>query len=76
MDVILVMKDSFDLEACPPEAEALFDHALAQARYGASIFWIKPSSLILETLEEFLDYWQTKRDKTKRGIIEVIEESV
>jgi hypothetical protein len=74
VDIILVMQDGFELEACPPDAQALFDHALAQARYGASIFWLRPSSLILETLGEFLDYWQTKRDGTKRGIIEVVED--
>lgn len=67
------MQDSFDLETCPPESEALFDHSLAQARYGASIFWIKPSSLVLDTLEEFIAYWQTKRDGMKPGIIELVE---
>jgi hypothetical protein len=37
VDVILVMDDEFRLEHCPIEAKGLFDHATAQARYGASI---------------------------------------
>ena len=38
VDVILVMDDKFRLEECPMESHGLFDHAIAQARYGASIF--------------------------------------
>jgi len=45
VDVILVMDDEFRLKDCPSESTGLFDHAVAQARYGASIFWTRPSSL-------------------------------
>jgi len=57
---------------CPIEAQGLFDHALAQARYGASIFWVRPGMLIEEDIEEFITYWQIKRDSSKRGIVEVV----
>ena len=73
VDVILVMDDDFYLEQCPTEARALFDHPTAQARYGASIFWVRPGLLIRETVDEFIAYWQTKRDGSQRGIVEIIQ---
>ena len=72
IDVILVMDDAFRLEECSIESRGLFDHALAQARFGASIFWIRPGLLIDEGIEDFIAYWQLKRDGSKRGIVEVI----
>ncbi len=59
------------VEECPTEFRGLFDHAIAQARYGASIFWIRPGLLIGESLESFIAHWQLKRDGTRRGIVEV-----
>ena len=57
VDVVLVMDDAFRLEECRIlELRALFDHALAQARYGVSIFWIRPGMLMEETVEEFVVY--------------------
>ena len=72
VDVILVMDDEFRLGHCPIEAKGLFDHATAQARYGASIFWVRLGLLFGETIEDFVSYWQIKRDGLKRGIVEVI----
>ena len=72
VDLILVMDDNFRLEECPIESRALFDHPTAQARYGASIFWIRPGLLIGETVDQFIVYWQTKRDGSHRGIVEII----
>jgi len=72
VDVILVMDDAFRLEECPIESQGLFSHAVAQARYGVSIFWIRPGLLVDESVEDFIEYWQLKRDGSKRGIVEVI----
>jgi len=72
VDVVLVMDDTFCLEECPNESRGLFNHALAQARYGASIFWIRPGLLIEERIEDFIEYWQLKRDGSRHGIAEVI----
>lgn len=72
VDIVLVMADTFHLEDCPPESRGLFDHPVAQARFGASIFWMRPGLLIGETVEEFVEYWQIKRDGSKRGIVDVI----
>ncbi|RLT36565.1 MAG: hypothetical protein DWI57_14680 [Chloroflexi bacterium] len=74
VDVILVMKDSFVVRECPRECAGLFDHAIAQARYGASIFWVRPGAMLFEPLDEFIAAWQAKRDGSLRGIVEVIEE--
>ena len=75
-DVILVMEDAFDWKKCPVELLALFDHAVAQVRYGVSIFWTRPSALLKETVDEYIAYWQVKRDKTLRGIVEIIFEEL
>ncbi len=45
VDVILVMDDNFHQDEVPLEMRGLFDHPVAQARYGASVFWIKPLGL-------------------------------
>lgn len=71
VDVILIMDDSFRLENCPMESRGLFDHAVAQARYGASVFWMRPGLLMGETVEEFTAYWQVRRGGGKRGIVDV-----
>jgi hypothetical protein len=73
VDVVLVMDDNFRLDHCPAESRALYDHALAQARFGASIFWIRPGMLLDETLEDFIEYWQITRSGAKRGIVNIIE---
>ena len=73
VDIVLMMFDTFHLEDCTSETRGLFDHAIAQARYGASIFWVRPSLLLGESIETFVAYWQVKRDKSNRGIVEVIE---
>ncbi|SRR6266852_1645761 len=71
VDVILVMADDFRLHAYDAETRRLFDHMEAEEEFGASIFWIRPSLLILETLETFIAHWQITRDGTRRGIVEV-----
>lgn len=71
VDVILIMDDAFCLEHCPMESRALFEHAVAQARYGASVFWIRPGLLIGETVAQFIEYWQIKRGGGQRGIVDV-----
>ncbi|MEO8493483.1 MAG: hypothetical protein ABI614_00320 [Planctomycetota bacterium] len=38
VDVILVMADGFQPDQAPIATRALFDHAVAQVRYNASIF--------------------------------------
>jgi hypothetical protein len=59
------------LKACDDETKKLLDHQQATKVFGASVFWSRPSLLFLETLDEFIEGWQTKRDGTRRGIVEV-----
>ena len=72
VDIVLIMQDNFRIEDCPENVVSLFDHEQADRDLGASIFWIRPSLLILETLDEFITHWQVKRDGTKRGIVEIV----
>lgn len=72
VDVILVMNDAFHADEAPLPARGLFDHSVAQERFGASVFWIKPSMTIGEPLDDFIRHWQHKRDDTLRGIVEII----
>jgi len=71
VDVILVVRNDFRAEDCPTESLVLFDHARANAELGASIFWVRPDMLLGEPLEQFLAFWQTKRDGRHRGVVEV-----
>jgi hypothetical protein len=54
VDIILVLRDDFDVQACDTESRSLFDHPCAAEVFGASVFWIRPALLVLETLEEFI----------------------
>jgi len=62
------------LKGCllPGETAFIFDHIAAQNYEGASIFWIRRLA-VLEGEEAAVEYWQLKRDGTKRGIVEVIK---
>ncbi len=71
VDLVLIMRDDFHLDACPEQTRDLFDHIRAQELFGASVFWMRPSFLFLEPIEDFIAHWQIKRDDTRRGIVEV-----
>ena len=71
IDVVLVMAADFRLENAPRESRTLFSHPDAEARYGASVFWVREGMLPAEMMRDFLETWQTKRDGTKRGIVEI-----
>jgi hypothetical protein len=71
VDVILVMRNEFRSEDCPAESLVLFDHARADRELGASVFWVRPDMLLGEPLEQFLAFWQTKRDGRRRGVVEI-----
>jgi hypothetical protein len=46
-------------------------HAEADARFGASVFWLRRGILPDDEMALFLDFWQTRRDGERRGIVEV-----
>jgi hypothetical protein len=71
VDVVLIMNADFRLEQASRESRTLFSHADTEARFGASVFWIREGMLDEGRMREFLETWQTKRDGTMRGIVEV-----
>lgn len=71
VDVVLIMRSDFKLNEALRESRTLFSHPDAQARFGASVFWIREGMLTTASFNEFLETWQTKRDGTERGIVEV-----
>jgi Family of unknown function (DUF6932) len=73
VDVFLLMENSFDMGKLTGEARVLFNHAAAQAHFGASVFWLRRLAA-LGGEEEAISGWQMKRDGTQRGIIEIVEE--
>jgi hypothetical protein len=73
VDVFLLMEDTFDLGEQTGESRILFDHAAAQAHFGASVFWLRRLAA-LGGEEETMAGWQIKRDGTRRGIVEIVKE--
>ena len=41
VDVFLLMDDTFDMAQLAGETRLLFEHAAAQTRFGASVFWLR-----------------------------------
>jgi len=73
VDIFMLMEDSFDANQERGEAALIFDHLAGQNVEGASVFWIRRMAA-LGGEQEALEHWQTKRDKTRRGIVEVISD--
>ncbi|MFQ5854593.1 MAG: hypothetical protein ACE5LU_02965 [Anaerolineae bacterium] len=72
IDIFLLMEDTFDTSQLAGETALIFDHIATQYYEGASIFWIRRLAA-LEGEQATVEYWQLKRDGTKRGIVEVIK---
>jgi hypothetical protein len=71
VDIFLLMEDSFVPQQVSTEAGIIFDHLAAQEYEGASVFWLKKSGAIGGEQRAAED-WQIKRDRTRRGVVEVI----
>jgi hypothetical protein len=71
VDVFLLMADTFDASQLRGEAALLFDHAAAQAYFGASVFWLRRLAALGGENAAIAD-WQVKRDGSRRGIVEVV----
>jgi hypothetical protein len=39
--------------------------------FGARVFWLRPSAILVGTLDELIAHWQVTRDRSRRGIVEV-----
>ncbi len=73
VDVFLLMDDGFDAGQLTGETVFVFDHTVAQPYFGASVFWLRRQAA-LGGEQTTVEYWQTKRDGTRRGIVEVIQD--
>ena len=72
VDIFMVFDDAFDASRCDDETMMLLDHATADAYFGASIFWLRrPAAFGGE--QATIEFWQTKRDGSQRGIVEIVE---
>jgi len=74
VDVFLVLEDSFDGDKLQGELAVLFDHAAADAHFGASVFWVR-RLVALGGEQTMVEYWQVKRGGGQRGIIEIVEDT-
>ena len=73
VDVVLLMRDTFDLASVTGEAALVFQHMEAEARFGASVFWTCRSGA-LGGEQAMIEYWQLRRDGGLRGIVEIVPE--
>ena len=71
LDVLLVMGTEFAVETLPATTQVVFDHVQARLRFQADVFWTK-ASIDPQVLHLWLDTYQTGKDFTRRGIVEVI----
>jgi predicted nucleotidyltransferase len=73
IDIFLIMDSTFNVTEVEGSARRIFDHAIAQAEWEASVFWARQEALLTNE-ETAIAYWQIKRDRSQRGIIEVVSE--
>jgi hypothetical protein len=62
----------FDSAQVSGEEAIIFDNLGAQNSEGASVFWIRRMAAIGGE-QAAIEDWQIKRDRTRRGVVEVIE---
>jgi len=72
VDIFLVMTKEFDLDELTGKSRIVFSHIQAQLDLGASVFWVNRETSFTN-IEDLIVGWQTKRDLSRRGIIEVIK---
>ena len=74
VDVFIVFDNTFDASTSDAETLLLLDHATADSHFGASVFWLRrPAAFGGE--QATIEFWQTKRDGGKRGIVELLEKT-
>ena len=73
VDIFMLMENSFDAHQVRGEAAIIFDHLTVQNGEGASVFWIRQLAAIGGE-QEALEHWQTTRENTRCGIVEVISD--
>jgi hypothetical protein len=75
VDVFFLLEDTFDIRHLTGEARLLFDHAAAQTPFGGSMFWLRRPA-VLDDEHTTIAHWQITRDRSYRGIVEILPESL
>ena len=75
VDVFFLMENTFDIMHLTGEARLLFDHAAAQTHFGGSVFWLRRLA-VLDDEHTTIAHWQITRDRSYRGIVEILPESL
>lgn len=71
IDLLLIMKEDFDINKANPYVRKIFDYAQGRIAFNADIFWTK-SSIGEDTINLWLETYQMTRDFKPLGIVEVI----
>ena len=74
VDLFLVMADEFDASKLSGDMRLLFEHGAAQARFGASVFWVRRHAAWPDE-PAAVEFWQVKRSGDRRGIVEITGET-
>ena len=72
VDIFLVMAEEFEVDELTGKTRIIFSHLQAQHDLGASVFWVNRATSFAN-VEDLIVGWQTKRDLSRRGIIEVTQ---
>jgi hypothetical protein len=70
LDILLIMDEDFEFDGVAASAQAVFDSVRAKLLFHSDVFWAR-ASIGRETLDLWLDTYQTSRDFRKRGIVEL-----
>jgi hypothetical protein len=70
LDILLIMDEDFEVDGIAGSAQDVFDSVRAKLRFESDVFWAR-TSIGDETLDLWLDTYQTSRSFRKRGIVEL-----
>jgi hypothetical protein len=70
LDILLIMDEDFEVDAVAAPAQAVFDSVRAKLLFQSDVFWAR-ASIGRESLDLWLDTYQTSRSFRKRGIVEL-----
>jgi hypothetical protein len=70
VDIFMVIDDAFGVSQVTGAAAVIFDHLAAHNYEGARVFWVRRMAALGGEAAD-VEHWQTQRDGTSRGIVEV-----
>ena len=70
VDTLLIMDDDFEVDRAPAPTRLLFDSIQSKLMFESDVFWAR-ASIGDEVLKLWLETYQTSRNFTKRGIVEM-----